>query len=81
MKNECELKKFKVCTVYPRIRSFSIYTIVSFFKTLSTLPVCVKILSILKKKKKKKLVQPLDIEFFSDIKDITRFILYVNLKN
>ena len=78
MKNECKLKKLKICTVYPRIRSFLIYTIVSFLRTLSTLPVCVKILSILKKKK---LGQPLDIEFFSDIKDITRFILYVNLKN
>ena len=66
--------------MYPRIRSFLIYTIVSFLRTLSTLSVCVKILSILKKKKKK-LGQPLDIEFFSDIKDITRFILYVNLKN
>ena len=55
LKNECELKRFKYCVVYSRVRHFWIYTTVSFFKKPSPpLPMCVlKILSILKKKKKK----------------------------
>ena len=52
LENEYELKMFKACTVYPRVRSFWIYTTINFFKTISPLPVCVlKRLSILKKKK------------------------------
>jgi len=48
---ECDLKRFKVCAVYPKVRPFWIYTTISFFKTFSVLPmyVCVKIFSILKK--------------------------------
>ena len=52
-----ELKRFKTCTVYSRVRPFWIYTTVSFFKKkkFSHLLVGVlKIFSILKKKKKEK---------------------------
>ena len=42
MKNECELKKFKICAVYPRVKSFKIYTTISFFKIFFPLLVCVK---------------------------------------
>ena len=50
LKNKCELKKFKTCAVYLRVRPFWIYTTVSFFKTFSHLPMYVlKILSILKR--------------------------------
>ena len=53
LENECELKRFKACAVYPRVWPFWIYTTVSFFnKPFSPLPVCVlKILCILKQKK------------------------------
>ena len=52
LKNKCELKRFKVFAVYPKLRPFWIYITVSFFKTFFLLLVCVlKILSILKKKK------------------------------
>ena len=52
LENECELKRFKACAVYSRLRLFWIYTTVSFFKTFFHLLVCVlKIFSILKKKK------------------------------
>ena len=55
LKNECELKRFKACVVYSRVRHFWIYTTGSFFKKPSPpLHVCVlKILSLLKKKKKR----------------------------
>ena len=55
MKNECELKKFKTCAVYPRVRLFLIYTTIGFFKTFSSLPLCVLKYSVFFKKKKKKL--------------------------
>ena len=41
MKNKCELKRFKTCAVYPRVKLFWIYTTVNFFKTFSPLPMCV----------------------------------------
>ena len=51
LKNEYELKKFKIHVVYPKVRHFWIYHLI-FFKTFSPLPMCViKILSIFKKKK------------------------------
>ena len=51
LENECELKIFKTCSVYLRVRPFWIYTTVSFFIIFFPLPVCVlKIFSILKKK-------------------------------
>ena len=50
LENECELKIFKTCSVYLRVRPFWIYTTVSFFIIFFPLPVCVlKIFSILKK--------------------------------
>ena len=62
MENECELKRFKACVVYPKVRPFWIYITVSFFKKPSLLLPCVlKILSILnkiKKIKKKKVKLP-----------------------
>ena len=42
MKNECELKKFKICAVYLRVRSFKIYTTISFFKIFSSLLMYIK---------------------------------------
>ena len=53
LENECELKRFKACAVYPRVGPFWIYTTVSFFKKPSPLSSCVcvlKIFSILKRK-------------------------------
>ena len=53
LKNECELKRFKACAVYPRVGPFQIYTTVSFFKKPSSRSSCVcvlKIFSILKRK-------------------------------
>ena len=50
-KNKCELKTFKNCAVYSRVIPFWIYITINFFKILFPLPVCIKILSILKKKK------------------------------
>ena len=67
----CALKQFKVCTVYPRIRSFWIYTIVSFFKTFSPLFVYVKILSIFKKEKRKKIIHMRMDKIPSITKDIS----------
>ena len=41
LENEFELKRFKVYTVYPRVRPFWIYTTVSLYNTYSLLPTCV----------------------------------------
>ena len=41
LENECKLKRFKACTVYPRVRLFWIFTTISLFKTFSILPMCV----------------------------------------
>ena len=45
LKNKCELKRFRACTVYSRINLFWIYTTVSFFKTFFLL--CVYVLKYL----------------------------------
>ena len=51
----CELKRFKVCIVYSRVRLFWIYITINFFKTLSpSFHVCVKIFNIKKRKEKKR---------------------------
>ena len=53
MENECELKMFKVCAVYPRVGPFGYTPSSVFLRLFFPLCVCVlKILSILKKKKK-----------------------------
>ena len=49
-KNYEPLNLFKAYIVYPRVKSFWIYTTISFFKIFSFFPTCVKIFSILKKK-------------------------------
>ena len=55
LENECELKRFKACVVYQRVRPFWIYITVSLFIKLYSLSTCVlKIFSILKTKKKEK---------------------------
>ena len=42
LKNENELKRFKICVMYLKVWSFWIYITINFFKTFSHLYVCVK---------------------------------------